>query len=107
MYAQVVKFFCAEKGMRKGIVAMRIYIREKNGKSFFIPVPLSIAGVACKIADFVLKRVDKHFDAKTKEILDCVDFRELARSLKYLKGYKGLKMVEVKSQGGDEVTIIL
>lgn len=86
---------------------MRIYIREKTGRKFFIPVPLSIAGVACKIADFVLKRVDKHIDAQTKEILDCIDFDELARSLKHLKGYKGLKMAEVKSQEGHEVTIIL
>lgn len=86
---------------------MRIYIREKTGRKFFIPVPLSIAGAACKIADFVLKRVDKHIDAQTKEILDCIDFDELARSLKCFKGYKGLKMVEVKSQEGDEVTIIL
>lgn len=86
---------------------MRIYIREKTGRKFFIPVPLSIAGVACKIADFVFKRVDKHIDAQTKEILDCIDFDELARSLKHLKDYKGLKMVEVKSQEGDKVTIIL
>ncbi|MCB2307572.1 hypothetical protein LGL08_16180 [Clostridium estertheticum] len=86
---------------------MRIYIREKTGRKFFIPVPLSIAGAACKIADFVCKRVDKHIDAQTKEILDCIDFNELAKSLRYLKGYKGLKLVEVKSQEGDEVTIIL
>ena len=86
---------------------MRIWIREKRGRKFFVPVPLSLAGAACKIADFVLKRVDKHIDAQTKEILDCIDFDELARSLKHLKGYRGLKMVEVKSQGGDEVTIIL
>ncbi|MBW9154128.1 hypothetical protein [Clostridium estertheticum] len=86
---------------------MRIYIREKTGRKFFIPVPLGIAGAACKIADFVCKRVDKHIDAQTKEILDCIDFNELAKGLKYLKGYKGLKLVEVKSQEGNEVTIIL
>ena len=86
---------------------MRIYIREKKGRKFFIPMPLSIAGAACKIANFTLKRVDKHIDVQTKEILDCIDFNELAKSLKHLKGYKGLKMLEVKSQEGDEVTIIL
>lgn len=86
---------------------MRIYIREKTGRNFFIPVPLSIAGAACTIADFVFKTVDNHIDTQTKEILDCIDFHELARNLKHLKGYKGLKMVEVKSQEGDEITIIL
>lgn len=86
---------------------MRIYIREETGKKFFIPVPLSIAGAACKIANFICKRIDKHIDNQTKEILDCIDFDELAKSLKHLKGYKGLKMVEVKSRQGDEVTIIL
>ncbi|MBU3201392.1 hypothetical protein LL037_04935 [Clostridium estertheticum] len=86
---------------------MRIYIREKKGRKFFIPVPLSIAGAACKIADFVFKRINKHIDAQTKEILECIDFNELAKSLKYLKSYKGLKLVEVKSQEGNEVTIIL
>ena len=86
---------------------MRIYIREKAGRKFFITVPLSIAGAACKIADFVFKRVDKHIDVQTKEILACIDFNELAKGLKHLKGYKGLKIVEIKSQEGDEVTIIL
>lgn len=86
---------------------MRIYIGEETGRKFFIPVPLSIAGAACKIADFIFKRVDKHIDNQTKEILDCIDFDELAKSLKYLKGYKGLKIVEVRSKQGDEVTIIL
>jgi hypothetical protein len=93
--------------MRKGIVAMRIYIREKNGRSFFIPIPLSIASLGCRIASYAIEKSGKHLNQQQRDIIDCIDFDELARSLKYLRGYRGLKLVEVTSKDGDEVTITL
>lgn len=94
------------KEMFKDVEYENLY-KRKTGRKFFIPVLLSIADVACKMDNFVFKKVDKHIDAQTKEILDCTDFDELARNLKHLKGYKGLKMLGGKSQESDEVTIIL
>lgn len=86
---------------------MRIYIKEKNGKSFFIPMPLTIASLGCRIASFAIEKSGKNLNQKQKDIIDCIDFDELARSIKYLRGYRGLRLVEVKSKDGDEVTITL
>lgn len=86
---------------------MRIYIREKSGRRFFIPIPLSVAGIGCKIAAYAIEKSGKHINEQQREIIDCIDFDELAKSLKYLRGYRGLKLVEVTSKDGDEVTITL
>ncbi len=86
---------------------MKIYIREKNGRRFFIPIPLSIAGVGCKIAAYVLEKSGKYLDDQQSDIVGCIDFDKLAKSLKYLRGYRGLKLVEVTSKNGEEVTIVL
>lgn len=86
---------------------MKIYIREKNGRRLFIPIPLSIAGIGCKIAAYVLEKTGKHLDNQQRDVIDCIDFDKLAKSLKYLRGYRGLKLVEVTSKNGEEVTIVL
>ncbi|MEL7566246.1 MAG: hypothetical protein AAGU27_15365 [Dehalobacterium sp.] len=86
---------------------MRIYIKEKSGKRFFIPVPLSIAGLGCRIAAYAIEKSGKYLDQRQRDIIDCIDFDELARSIKYLRGYRGLKLLEVTSKDGDEVTITL
>ena len=86
---------------------MRIYIREKNGKRFFIPVPLIIAGFGCRIAAYAIEKSGKHLDQQQRDIINCIDFDELAKSIRYLRGYRGLKLLEVTSKNGDEVTITL
>lgn len=86
---------------------MRIYIREKAGKRFFIPVPLCVAGLGCRIAAYAIEKSGKHISEQQRDIIDCIDFNELAKSLRHLKGCRGLKLVEVKTQDGDGVTITL
>lgn len=86
---------------------MRIYIKEKSGKKYFIPIPLSIASLGCRIASYAIEKTGKNLNQKQRDIIDCIDFGQLARSLKYLRGYRGLKLVEVKSKDGEEVTITL
>lgn len=86
---------------------MKIYIRDKNGRRLFIPVPLSVAGIGCKIAAYVLEKSGNHLDNQQRDVIECIDFDKLAKSLKYLRGYRGLKLVEVTSKNGEEVTIIL
>lgn len=86
---------------------MKIYIREKNGRRFFIPIPLSVASFGCQIASYVLEKCGDKLNEQQRDVIDCIDFHELAKSLKYLRGYRGLKLVEVTSSDGNEVTITL
>lgn len=86
---------------------MRIYIKQSNGRTFHIPVPLSIAGFGCNLADFVIRVSKKYMSAQEQEYMDCIDFKKLSLSLKELKGYHGLKLVDVKTLNGEEVVITL
>lgn len=86
---------------------MRIYIKQSNGRTFHIPVPLSIAGFGCNLADFVVRVSRKYMSEQEQEYIDCIDFKKLSLSLKELKGYHGLKLVDVKTMNGEEVVITL
>lgn len=86
---------------------MKIYIKQSNGKTFHIPVPLSIAGFGCNLADFVLKVSKKYMSKEQQEYMDYIDFKKLSLSLKDLKGYHGLKLVDIKTMNGEEFVIIL
>ncbi|MDP4143329.1 MAG: hypothetical protein Q8936_02430 [Bacillota bacterium] len=86
---------------------MRIYIKQGGHRGYHIPVPLSIASSCIRLADFILTKSKNHIPKEQLEYIDCIDFKMLAVSLKHLKGYKGLKLVDVKSAAGDEVRIIL
>lgn len=86
---------------------MRIYIKQSNGRTFHIPVPLSVAGFGCNLADFVIRVSKKYMSAQEQEYMDCIDFKKLSLSLKELKGYHGLKLVDVKTLNGEEVVITL
>lgn len=86
---------------------MKIYIKQSNGRTFHIPVPLSIAGFGCNLADFVIRVSKKYMSEQEQEYMDCIDFKKLSLSLKELKGYHGLKLVDVKTMNGEEVVITL
>lgn len=86
---------------------MRIYIKQSTGRAFHIPVPLSIAGFGCNLADFVIRVSKKYISEQEQEYMDCIDFKKLSLSLKELKGYHGLKLVDVKTMNGEEVVITL
>lgn len=86
---------------------MRIYIKQSSGRTFHIPVPLSIAGFGCNLADFVIRVSRKYMSEQEQEYIDCIDFKKLSLSLKELKGYHGLKLVDVKTMNGEEVVITL
>ncbi|GLC30383.1 hypothetical protein [Clostridium omnivorum] len=86
---------------------MKIYIKQSNGRTFHIPVPLSIAGFGCNLADFIIRVSKKYMSEQEQEYMDCIDFKKLSLSLKELKGYHGLKLVDVKTLNGEEVVITL
>jgi hypothetical protein len=88
---------------------MRVYIKEKTGRRFCIPVPLALFRVGINIAAIWVRK-SKHRKYKYEDRigeLENINFVQLSQSLQYLKGYRGMKIVEVKSKDGDEVTIIL
>jgi len=81
---------------------MKIYIKEKDHRGYTIPVPLWLAQFFLRrVAGWAMKKYVK------KEDLENIDFEQLSKALDELKGYKGLKLVEIKEKEGDEVTIIV
>ena len=86
----------------KRVRGMKIYIKEKDQRGYTIPVPLGLAQFFLnRMAGRVMKKYVKDED------LQNIDFKQLSKALDELKGYKGLKLVEVKEKDGDEVTIII
>jgi hypothetical protein len=86
---------------------MRVYIKERAGRRFSIPVPLALANVAISIFVIWMKKSKKVKNNAELRQLETINFVELRHSLRYLRDYRGLKIVEVKSKNGDEVTIIV
>lgn len=84
---------------------MKVKIREKGGKGFTLYIPMSLVGVAFRIANYWISR-GKGF--KDNEWINCVDLKVLGKELKSLnKKYKGLTLVEAQSKDGDMVKIVL
>ena len=86
---------------------MKVYFREKGGKSFFIPVPLSIAIFALNFSSFIIGRTKKYIPEDALQYVDCIDYKILARNIKLLKAYKGLNLVDVTSADGTVVKITI
>lgn len=86
---------------------MRIYIKENYGKTFFFPVPLSLACFLLKHSNFIINKALDSMPESAKEYVDCIDFKLLAKSLNELRHYKGLKLVDVESSDGIKVKIII
>lgn len=86
---------------------MHIYIKSKGHMGFHIPVPLGLAGFSISIAQYAMKHSDQYIDDEARKYIDCIDFEELKKSLKYLKAYKGLELMDVKTSSGEEIKIII
>ncbi|WP_027633184.1 hypothetical protein [Clostridium hydrogeniformans] len=86
---------------------MKIVIKNKERKRpIKIPVPLSLVTVSLRVSKPLIYRVArKEDDEKLKKILDCINFDLLCRSIKDLKGFKGLNIVEIKEKSGTEIKI--
>lgn len=84
---------------------MHIYIKSKGNAGFHIPVPLCLADFGIDIAVFTLKHSDKYINDEARKYIDCIDFGELKKSIRCLKSYKGLSLVDIKSSEGDIVKI--
>jgi len=54
-----------------------------------------------------MKKTSRYLSDQQREVLDCIDFKVLAKSMKVLKRYRGLKIVEIRSKEGEEISITI
>lgn len=86
---------------------MKIHIKDPSGKKITLPIPTKLLILGLDITPYIMKKTSGYVSDKQKEVLDCIDFKVLAKSIRVLKNYKGLKIVEVRSKEGEEVSIII
>lgn len=54
-----------------------------------------------------MKIAKRYVPEEQRQYIENIDLRELRKGFDVLRDYKGLKLVEVKSMDGTEVTIIV
>jgi hypothetical protein len=84
---------------------LKIYIKLQDGKSFTIPAPMVLVKMLLGLGGFGTFIAHRFVPEEQKQYIDCIDFRELSKSLDILKAYKGLAMVDVKSKDGVHVKV--
>jgi hypothetical protein len=82
---------------------MRIYIKTEEGKKIRIPVPMWAVRLGTTFP--IEKIVRKHMKAKDAKYLELIDWKEMRTLIISLSEYKGLDLVDVKSNDGSEVLI--
>lgn len=86
---------------------MRIYIKQPNKRRILIPVPLPTLLIRLLVSNRLKQFILKYTHGKSKLWIELIDFNAVSSSISTLKRYKGLRLVEVVSAEGDEVTIII
>ena len=86
---------------------MKIYVRLNNGRSFKIPAPLGLVKAALGLGGFGVSIARRYIPEEQRQYVDCIDFHELSKGFDVLRAYKGLKIVEVKTEDGTEVIIVV
>lgn len=86
---------------------MKIVIKDKDReKPIRISAPLSLVTISLRVLKpFIYYSAKKEKDKDLKRVLDCIDFNLLCKSIKELKHFNGLNIVEVKEKGGTEIRI--
>jgi hypothetical protein len=80
-----------------------IYIKTDEGKKFKIPLPMWM--IRLGLSNAIIKIATKYLEPENKKYLEQINFSALSQNIGELKMYKGLKIVDVKSKDGTEVTI--
>ena len=86
---------------------MKIYIKLSNGRSFKIPAPIGLVKAALGLGGFGVSIAKRYIPKEQIQYIECIDFRELRKSFDVLKDYRGLQLVDVKTEDGIEVRIIV
>lgn len=86
---------------------MKIYVKLNSGRSFKVPAPIGLVKAALGLGGLGVSVARKYIPEEHRQYVECINFKELGKGFDVLKGYKGLKMLEVKAQDGTEVTVII
>jgi len=86
---------------------LKIYIKLNTGRSFKIPAPIGLVKAAISLGGFGVSIAKRYITKEQIQYIESIDFRELRKSLDVLKDYRGLQMVDVKTEDGTEVKIII
>jgi hypothetical protein len=82
---------------------MRIYVKE-NGKTVVnLPIPMWV--IRMGLSNFTIRLATKKLKEEDRKHIDEIDFNKLSKNFRELKNHKGLKIVDIKSKDGSEVTI--
>jgi hypothetical protein len=86
---------------------MMIYIKTNEGRRIKFPLPMSLVRFGLNCGNLAARLSKRYVDEDTLKYIESVDFKMLSKSMVELKKYKGLKLVDIKSKTGEEVTIIV
>jgi hypothetical protein len=84
---------------------MRIYIKTAEGRVLRFPLPMSLVKFGLSLGDVGVRIVRKHVDEETLRLMESVNLRMLSAVISDLKKYKGLQIIDIKSNTGEEVRI--
>ncbi|MBU5591821.1 hypothetical protein KQI89_08585 [Clostridium sp. MSJ-4] len=83
-----------------------IIIIKAEGRKFKIPLPTRL--LTSKFVLRIIKReCIKNMDEDQMKYLEVIDFDSISHSMRLLRKYKGLKIVDIKSKDGEAVEIIV
>ncbi|HOK62459.1 MAG TPA: hypothetical protein PK083_00885 [Soehngenia sp.] len=86
---------------------MKIYLKYSNEGKITLPIPFRLLILGLDITPYIMKKTSRYLSDQQREVLDCIDFKVLAKSMKVLKRYRGLKIVEIRSKEGEEISITI
>lgn len=86
---------------------MKIYIKLNNGRSFKIPAPIGLVKIALGLGGFGVSIARRYIPKEQRQYIDSIDLTELRKGFDVLRGYKGLKLVDVKTGDGTEVSVVI
>lgn len=86
---------------------MKIFIKLKSGISFFIPAPIALIKAGISLGTFFTSTSKVHMQEEHRKYVESVDLNELKKGMDVLKDYKGLKLLDLKSNDGTEVKIVI
>lgn len=86
---------------------MKIYVTLSNRRSFKIPAPIGLVKAAIGLGGFGVSIARRYISEEQRQYIDCIDFKEFRKGLDVLKDYKGLKMVDIETEDGTKVIIII
>jgi len=86
---------------------LKICIKDSSGKKIILPIPFKLLVFGLDITPYIMNKISPNMSDEQREIIDCIDFKILAKNMRVLQNYKGLKLIEVTSKEGEEVSIII